>query len=368
MKGPSLARIGRALPAGPFLLSGALLLLVTAWMASGQLQGSAESARKVATAREPRAVEPMKVLVDSLPAREVAVEVVVQGQIEPRRRLDLRAEVSGQVAEIPVRKGARVQRGQVLLRLAADDRPARVAQARAELVRQRLDVEAARRLFERKLQSESRLRLAEASMAAARAALEAAELELERTEIHAPFDGVVETIHVELGAFVDRADPMIDLVDDTRLKAVGYVPQQSAPAVGAGQPVSVRLLDGRTLEGQVDFISKVADAKTRSFRIEADVASGAAGLNAGVSAELRITVRVEQAHFASPSILALDDQGRVGVKAVDENHAVVFHPISLVRTQADGVWVSGLPEDARVIVQGQGFVTGGQIVAPVSRS
>ena len=368
MKGPSLARVGRTLPAGPFLLSGALLLLVTAWMASGQLQDSAEPARKVATAREPRAAGPMKVLVDSLPAREVAVEVVVQGQIEPRRRLDLRAEVSGQVADIPARKGAGVQRGQVLLRLAADDRPARVAQARAELVRQRLDVEAARRLFERKLQSESRLRLAEASMAAARAALEAAELELERTEIRAPFDGVVETIHVELGAFVDRADPMIDLVDDTGLKAVGYVPQQSAPAVGVGQPVSVRLLDGRTLEGQVEFISKVADAKTRSFRIEADVAPGAAEPNAGVSAELRITVGMEQAHFASPSILALDDQGRVGVKAVDENHAVVFHPISLVRTQADGVWVSGLPEDARVIVQGQGFVTGGQIVAPVSRS
>ena len=225
MKGPSLARIGRALPAGPFLLSGALLLLVTAWMASGRIQGPAEAAREVATVREPRAVEPMKVLVDVLPADEVAVEVVVQGWIEPRRRLDLRAEVSGQVAGIPARKGARVQRGQVLLRLAADDRPARVARARAELVRWRVDVEAARRLFERKLQSESKLRLAEASIAAARAALEAAELELERTEIRAPFDGVVEATHVELGAFVDRADPVIDLVGDTRLKAVGHVPQ-----------------------------------------------------------------------------------------------------------------------------------------------
>ena len=135
-----------------------------------------------------------------------------------------------------------------------------------------------------------------------------------------------------------------------------------------GQPASVRLLDGRTLEGRVDFISNVADAKTRSFRIEADVAPGAAEPRAGVSAELRITVGVERARFASPSILVLDDRGRVGVKAVDENHTVVFHPVALVRTQADGVWVSGLPEDARVIVQGQGFVTGGQVVAPVPHS
>lgn len=367
MKRPSLARIGRALP-GSFLLSGVLLLLVTAWMASGQLDGPAKPARKVATARAPKAVEPMKVLVESLPAREVAVEVVVQGRIEPRRRLDLRAEISGQVVEIPVRKGARVEQGQVLLRLAADDRLVRVAHARAELARQRLDLEAARRLFDRKLQSESRLKLAEASAAAARAALKVAELELERTEIHAPFDGVLETIHVELGSFLDRADPIVELVDDTRLKAVGYVSQQSAPAVALGQPVSVRLLDRRIVDGQIEFISKVADAETRSFRVEADVTPGGSAPNAGVSAELRITVGAERAHFASPSILALDGQGRVGVKAVDENHTVVFHPISLVRTQADGVWVSGLPEGARVIVQGQGFVTGGQIVAPVSRS
>ena len=368
MKRPSFARIARALSAGSFLLSGALLLLVAAWMASGQLHGSAEPAPRAATAREPKAVEPMKVLVDSLPAREVAVEVVVRGQIEPHRLLDLRAEVSGKVVEIPVRKGARVERGQVLLRQAADDRPATVAQARAELTRRRLDVEAARRLFEQKVQSEWKLKLAEASMATARAALEAAELELARIEVRAPFDGVVETIHVELGSFLDRADPMMKLVDNNRLKAVGYVPQQSAPAVSPGQPVSVRLLDGRTVDGRIDFISKVADAKTRSFRVEAEVIPGGGVLDAGVSAELRITVGTERAHFASPSILALDGQGRVGVKAVDENGTVVFFPITLVRTQADGVWVSGLPEDARVIVRGQGFVTGGQIVAPVPES
>ena len=367
MRRSFLVRIGKAIP-GSFLLSGALLLLVVAWMASGRFLGSAEPADEAAAAREPAAVEPMKVLIDTLPASEVAVEVVVQGRIEPRRRLDLRAETSGQVVEIPIRKGARVAQGQALLRLAADDRPARVAQARAELARRHLDLEAERRLFDRKLQSESKLRVAEASVAAARAALKAAELELERTAVHAPFDGVVETIHVELGSFVDRADPMVELIDDTRLKAVGHVAQQSVPAVAPGQPVSVRLLDGRTVDGQIDFISNVADAQARSFRVEAEVASARGVLNAGISAELRIAVGTERAHFASPSILTLDDQGRVGVKAVDENRTVVFHPISLVRTQADGVWVSGLPEGARVIVQGQGFVAGGQVVTPVSRS
>ena len=369
MNRPSLTRIRRSLPGRPVLLSAAVLLLVAMWMASGQLQSSAKSASEAAAVRESRAVEPMKVLVESLRASEVAVEVVVQGQLEPDRRLDLRAETGGQVVEIPVRKGDRVERGQVLLRLTADDRPARVAQARAELARQRLDLEAARRLVDRKMQSESQLKLAEASVAAARAALKAAELDLERTEIRAPFDGVLEAVHVELGSLLDRADPVMELVDDTRLKAVGYVPQQSAPVLALGQPASVRLLDGRIADARIAFVSKVADAKTRSFRVEAAVAaSGGVALAAGVSAELRITVGAEQAHFMSPSILTLDAQGQVGVKAVDADRTVVFHPVSLVRTQVDGVWVSGLPEHAHVIVQGQGFVIGGQRVAPVFRS
>ena len=368
MRRPFLAGMKKILPRESFLFSAALALLVAAWMMSGQLQSSARPGHEVTPPREARATEPMQVLVESLRASEVAVEVIVQGQIEPERRLDLRAEIAGQVVDIPVRKGARVERGQVLLRLAEDDRPVRVAQARADLVQRRLELEAARRLFERKMRPESQLRLAEASEAAARAALKAAELDLERTEIRAPFDGVLEDVYVELGSFLDRADPTMELVDDTRLKAVGHVPQQSARALALDQPVSVRLLDGRTFDARIGFISNVADATTRSFRVEADVTPGGGALNAGVSAELRITVGRQRAHFISPSILALDTQGRIGVKAVDEHRTVVFHPISLVRTQADGVWVSGLPDHARVIVQGQGFVISGQVVTAVSRS
>lgn len=368
MKRSFLAGLKKLLPKASVLFAAALALLVAAWMMSGQLWSLAKPEHEVTPTRASRAAEPMKVLVESLRASEVPMEVVVQGQIEPERRLDLRAEISGQVVDIPVRKGARVERGQVLLRLAEDDRPVRIAQARANLVQRRLELEGARQLFERKMRSESQLRLAEASETAARAALKAAELDLVRTRIHAPFDGVLEDVYVELGSFLDRADPIMELVDDTRLKVVGYVPQQSAPTITPDQPVSVRLLDGRTVDARISFISTVADTTTRSFRVEADVIPGDGALNAGISAELRITVGRQRAHFISPSILTLDAQGRIGVKAVDGNRTVVFHPISLVRTQADGVWVSGLPHDARVIVRGQGFVTSGQVVSAVSRS
>ena len=73
----------------------------------------------------------------------------------------------------------------------------------------------------------------------------------------------------------------------------------------------------------------------------------------------------EPAHFISSAVLTLDAQGRVGVKSVDDANRVDFHPVSLVKTRADGVWVSGLPERIRVIDQGQGFVAEGEAVEPV---
>ena len=68
-------------------------------------------------------------------------------------------------------------------------------------------------------------------------------------------------------------------------------------------------------------------------------------------------------------MFALDDSGEVGVKSVNDEDVVVrFYPIDLVRTEADGIWVSGLPAQVRVIVQGQGFVTEGEAVIPMPGS
>ena len=76
--------------------------------------------------------------------------------------------------------------------------------------------------------AENRLRAAEAALAAAEAELERAALELEYTRIKAPFDGVLEERFVELGSHLEKGDKAALLVDESELKAVGRVSQQSA--------------------------------------------------------------------------------------------------------------------------------------------
>ena len=318
--------------------------------------------------QQPEADALFKVLVETIQAEDVSREVVVQGQLEANRLLDLRAETEGQVVELLVRKGQWVEAGQPLLRLASDERPARIAGARADLEQQRLNLSGARRLFERKLQSETQMKLAEAAVAAAEANLEIAELDLKRTLIKAPFAGVLEQVPVELGSLVERGDVVVQLIDNSNLKAVGYVPQQSAAQIEAGQQVSLQLLDGRKASATITFVSRSADTDTRSFRVEALLDQQMPDYNAGLSAELRITVGQTRAHFVSASVLALDTNGQVGIKSVQPDGIVSFHPVSLVRTEATGVWVGGLPETIQVIARGQGFVSSGQTVEAVFKS
>ena len=69
-----------------------------------------------------------------------------------------------------------------------------------------------------------------------------------------------------------------------------------------------------------------------------------------------------KAHKIPPSILTLQDDGSVGVKAIDKNNKVVFYPIITEIDTIDGMWVSGLPNEANIIITGQEYVTVGQIV------
>jgi len=187
-------------------------------------------------------------------------------------------------------------------------------------------------------------------------------LEVENLSVKAPFSGVLETRHVELGSSVQKGEVLAVIVDKSVIKSVGQVSQQSAGQLALGQSITLTLLDGREAQGALTYISSVGNSETHSFSVEAEVENSDGKLSPGVSATIRINVGHEFAHFLSPAVLSLNEQGEVGVKTVDENSVVVFFPVELVRTEENGVWVTGLPQKTRVITLGQGFVSAGETV------
>jgi multidrug efflux system membrane fusion protein len=80
---------------------------------------------------------------------------------------------------------------------------------------------------------------------------------------------------------------------------------------------------------------------------------------------MRLTADLIKAHSLTPALLALADDGTVGVKAVDAFDSVRFYPVEIIDSSLDGMLVTGVPDSLRVISVGQGFVTEGQAVVPV---
>ena len=64
----------------------------------------------------------------------------------------------------------------------------------------------------------------------------------------------------------------------------------------------------------------------------------------------------------SPSVLTLDNEGNLGIKAVDDTGRVTFHYADIAVSSSDGVWITGLPHSASIITVGQGFVNVGAYV------
>ena len=255
-----------------------------------------------------------------------------------------------------------------MLRLDPRDLEARGREARAAIRQREMEFDAARKLSARNFQTETALAAAEASLEAARATLARVEVDLANTRLLAPFDGRLDQRMVEIGDYVSDGTAIGRILQEDPVLVAGYVTQQQRHRVGVGVAGEARLITGQTVPGRVRYVATESDATTRTFRLELEVPNPDGVLLSGVSAEIRIPLATTHAHRVSPALLALDDYGRLGIKSVGDAGAVEFHPVEIVRTDGDGIWVSGLPDPVRVITVGQGFVHPGQHVEAVSMS
>ena len=348
-----------ALSKRPWLIAVALTLALALWLFSGALL----EARDTPTADLPAQKQGLpRVEVQWLEAEPMQRQHVVQGQIEPWRRVELRAQISASVIRLDRDKGSPVAAGERLLSLSPDDRATQVARSEADVRQRETDVSAAKRLRERNLFSANELLRLDSELAKARAELDSARLQMRYTQITAPFAGVYDARMVELGDFVQPGQSLLTLVDIAQLKVSAQIAQQQVTQLRLGQPVRVQLLDGRELQGDLHFIAAAADPGSRSFRIEVRVPNPESLRLAGASATLQIQTGETLAHRLSPALLSLDAAGRNGVKWVDEQQRVVFSPVELLSVDTDGAWVAGLPPRVALITLGQGFVEPGQQV------
>ncbi len=348
-----------------YIAATVLVIVLGLWMASGLINKPADEA-EVAAEEAPAESPAMKVEFVEVSLSNKSRNVILQGQLEPAKRLMLRSETSSIVESLNVKRGDRVKAGDTIIQLALEGRGSDYREAEARVKSAVSEQRAAESLRKQGLQSQVQLELAQAQLEAARAQLSRINRDIANIKITAPFDGIINALPLEIGQMIDRGDMVAELVDNASFKVTAQAAQQTIALVESGKEITVELITGEQLPGTLKYIASVADSATRSFEVEAEVENIDGKYSAGVSASLIIPIEQVEAVFISPSTLALGDGGELGVKLVNEYNEVVFNPISLISTSIDGAWVTGIPNNSRVITLGQGFVKAGQVVEPVA--
>ena len=185
-------------------------------------------------------------------------------------------------------------------------------------------------------------------------------VELNRTEVKAPFSGYLEQI-VKPGNFLERGQNCATIIQLDPITFIAEVPEFAINKIESGQETVMNLITGETVEGNLTFVSKSASDSTRTFKVESQVRNVEGLIRDGITSEMTIKTKKILAHQVSPSILILNDDGKLGLRSVKDN-IVIFHEIEILEDSESGVWVSGLPDSIELIVQGQGFVENGQNV------
>jgi len=348
----------------------------------------------------------VRVLVQRSTAQQIDSAILARGRTEAARHVEVKSETSGLVISEPLRRGAYVTQGQPLCVLDEGTRQAQLAEtqsrlaeaqsrlpeaesrlveARAKLTEAEINARAANQLSQDGFASETRVAATTAQVETARAgvnsastgvsaatsgiraaetAIEAAAREIGRLTLNAPFDGLLESDTAELGALLQPGMACAMVIQLDPIKLVGFLAETDVDKVSVGAMARARLASGPETMGRVTFLSRSADPLTRTFRVEVTVANDDLSIRDGQTAELMIGTAGKPAHLLPASALTLDDNGRLGIRAVDAEMRATFMPVTLQRDTVDGVWLEDLPNEVDVIVVGQEFVIDGVAVTP----
>ena len=230
-------------------------------------------------------VEVVKVATASLPQ-----SITTVGSLRSDESVTIRPEVAGRVAAINFQEGQRVAKGAVLLRLDPSINEAEVLQARANLKLARSKYERAVDLSKSNFISGQARDEAENNLRVAEAAVALVEARLAKTEIRAPFAGVIGLRSVSIGDYVKEGADIVNLESIDLLKVDFRVPEVYMRLVKAGQPLQVALdaYPGKTFEGRVFAVNPLLDAAGRAVVIRAQVKNADAALRPGMFARVRL--------------------------------------------------------------------------------
>jgi RND family efflux transporter MFP subunit len=312
--------------------------------------------------------------------KSLTPSVIATGQVRSRAGADLSAGIAGRLAWV-AEPGARVRRGDVVAKLDLDELRLQRAEQAARVTRGELAVKSAQRELERLTaagdavsrvqlnQVEDARDLAKADLDVARATLRQTEERVSRTELRAPFAGIVSDRLKREGEEVARGDVIARVADPDHLEVRLFLPLRHVRAIAAGDSVEVQGEHG-TATAKIRQIVPFGDTRSQSFEALIDAPQMDPPLVSGASVRVELPLQAPQQALAVPRDAVIVRADGLWVYKVDADHHARRVPVKTGIAQGQWVEVDGAlsAEDPVVVRGGESLHDGDavQVVAPGS--
>ncbi len=208
----------------------------------------------------------------------------VRALIVPRREATLSSLVAARIDNIAVEDGDRFGRGDILLSFDCAVQSAALQSALAQLKQYELTHAANVDLRKSEAVSKLDLALSEAKIDEGKAEVALARAHLKTCRVRAPFDGRIAKVLANEHETVEVGDPLIEILDDSRLEVTLHMPSRRRSAMSAGARLQIAIDEtDKVYEAVVARISPRIDAASRTFEVTAEIVGSHAELVAGMS-------------------------------------------------------------------------------------
>jgi RND family efflux transporter MFP subunit len=325
--------------------------------------------------------QPPAARVEYTEAREHSVQQTVElpGRVEARTLSLVASEVDGLVQSLAVREGQAVDKGQVLVRLRSADLQLRLQaaeaglrEAEARLQQADADLERNRGLFDGGILSASQYGASRSERDAwkGRADQLSAEiarlrLDLDRSSVRAPFRGVVVAERCELGEWIGRGDPVMELASLHDLEVRVEVPERYFGQLTLGAEAIVRFeaLPAREVQGKVSAIIPKANIQAGAFPLKVRIPNSDGAIGVGMLARVGFAAGdAYRATVVPKDAVIIRGRDRMVYRLKDDN---TVEMVSVETGTGVGSWVEirrGLAPGARVVTRGNERLRPGQAV------
>ena len=319
------------------------------------LVGCKETRHTNAVSESKQHIPEVLVKVKKLEPRPIKDILVLPGQTLPWEDIVVPAETGGKIEWVGAKEGDLVKKGQLIARIDIQAIEAALEKAKASFELVDYIYKRRKKLYDQKILDKEQLDRALTQRNLALASLKQAQVDHDKGFVRSPIIGMINRRFVDPGEFVNRGDPVAQLVNVDKIKVEVQVPELDIPFIRAGESTLVKIdaLPEKSISGRIDFVSFEADPATKTFLARIIIENPKHEIRPGMIARVAFLKRIVPNAIVVP-LFCIIDRGGERIVFVEEDGIAHARTVSIGVIDRDNVQItSGLKAGENLIVVGQ---------------